>query len=39
LGENPRSRQLGLGCVRMLKDHVRQLFDLFDVGASLENWG
>jgi lipoprotein-anchoring transpeptidase ErfK/SrfK len=30
---------VSLGCVRMLKDHVRQLFDLVDVGASLENWG
>ena len=25
-----------LGCVRMLNDHVRQLFDLVDVGTSLE---
>ena len=27
---------VSLGCVRMLNDHVRQLFDLVDVGTSLE---
>jgi lipoprotein-anchoring transpeptidase ErfK/SrfK len=25
-----------LGCVRMLNDHVRQLFGLVDLGTSLE---
>ena len=27
---------VSLGCIRMLNDHVRQLFDLVDVGTSLE---
>lgn len=27
---------VSLGCVRMLNDHVRQLFDLVDVATSLE---
>ena len=27
---------VSLGCVRMLNDHVRQLFDLVDVGTTLE---
>ena len=30
---------VSLGCVRMLNDHVRQLFDLVDVGTSLEILG
>ena len=30
---------VSLGCVRMLNDHVRQLFDLVDVGTSLEIQG
>jgi lipoprotein-anchoring transpeptidase ErfK/SrfK len=27
---------VSFGCVRMLNDHVRQLFDLVDVATSLE---
>ena len=33
------SAAVSLGCVRMLNVHVRKLFDLVDVGTTVEIWG